>query len=272
MAKSRQRKLRRQRPRAQLKPLIQDENAVPDHKANMIRANEISSEVPKGIRLSIGSVDLLSQSKGNSHLLKTLPMIQAKKIKDDGISTPISKKAKKLRNGSAKMMINKATVIILPDGATDKADMRNKAETSINITPYTFPDYRKKNGRITKFVGPKQPRLKFTIQTIYGPDVTAESTSAYGRGTTEEDKKSGNTSLGFHEGQHGLDFIKYIRSHPFPKFGVKKGDPVEIFDEAKNAFKDAIDAYLNNIDGASKKQTDCVGNKADICIDHSSEH
>lgn len=43
-----------------------------------------------------------------------------------------------------------------------------------------------------------------------------DETSAYGKGTTDEDKAEKTTTLRVHEGQHGTDFINYLTNNPLP--------------------------------------------------------
>ena len=59
------------------------------------------------------------------------------------------------------------------------------------------------------------------------------------RGTTEEDKAAGNTTLGFHEGQHGLDYIKYLKENPLPQFLGKVGMQAEDDKTAMSAYQSA---------------------------------
>jgi hypothetical protein len=43
-----------------------------------------------------------------------------------------------------------------------------------------------------------------------------DATSAYGKGTTQEDKDEKTTTLRVHEGQHGTDYINYLTNNPLP--------------------------------------------------------
>jgi len=62
--------------------------------------------------------------------------------------------------------------------------------------------------------------LEITIITKYKD--SADSTSAYGKGTTEYDKEEKTTTLRTHEGQHGTDYIEYVRKNPLP-VDISKG-------------------------------------------------
>jgi hypothetical protein len=86
-------------------------------------------------------------------------------------------------------------------------------------------------------------KVKFTVQTKYGPEVKATDNSAYGRGTTDDDKKNGNTSVGFHESCHRENYLEYIKAHPVP----------DTDDELKT--------YLENMHEDTESKTDEVGDK-----------
>ncbi len=82
-----------------------------------------------------------------------------------------------------------------------------------------------------------------TIQTTYGSGATSSSASGYGRGTTASDIAAGNTTLGFHEEQHGLDFVEFLSQNPFPQFRGRVGMTTRQFQRAINAYHSAIDRY-----------------------------
>jgi hypothetical protein len=77
------------------------------------------------------------------------------------------------------------------------------------------------NGLVSDFSGPGATQKKITveIQSNYEvgrrEDPRDPDTSGYGRGTTAADIAAGTTSLQFHEGQHGLDYMEGIRTRPF---------------------------------------------------------
>lgn len=90
--------------------------------------------------------------------------------------------------------------------------------------------------------------------------VKPDSFSCYGRGTTPEDVRAGNVTLGFHESCHRNDFVAYLKAHPLP-------DPPKLtigmtgsqFEEAVAAFQKAFSAYFKDMDEDSFKRTDEVG-------------
>ncbi|MGH7635900.1 MAG: hypothetical protein ACRENC_19390, partial [Gemmatimonadaceae bacterium] len=57
-------------------------------------------------------------------------------------------------------------------------------------------------------VGCGVPTPSLTVQTHYPRSVNPDGKSAYGRGTTPDDVAAKNTSLRFHEGQHGAAALR----------------------------------------------------------------
>jgi len=163
--------------------------------------------------------------------------------------------------GAMTMTIGNVNVVITPDvrGASVKT-----AETgaTLNVNPPAVPGYSfDKDGVVSTFPG-YAPTVTLQIVTSYEAGVTPQTTSGYGRGTTPQDLGNKATSLRFHEGSHGEDFLDFVRQHPFPVFagktGIKKGD----FEKAKTAYTDAVSAWgkaLNKV----KVQGDCVGKTID---------
>jgi len=102
------------------------------------------------------------------------------------------------------------------------------------------------------------------VQTGEG-GVDKKGNSAYGRGTTAEDKKAGNTSLEFHESCHIEDLKKYLDSHPLPEFTGKEGMTVDEFKAEVAKYDEALKKYWEAAGQASEQSTDCVGTKASFC-------
>ena len=177
------------------------------------------------------------------------------------ISTPLKNVDEKK---TAKLKIGKVEVFVKHDIKTKDKTMKNRAKTSFKIHEYKFPSYSYKKGKVTKISGPL-PKIKMTIHTVYGPGVTAKSQSGYGKGTTKGDKKAGKTTLGYHEGSHGTDYLQYLKDNPTPQFEGKVGMTVKEYKNAMKAYNKQIKDYRNKMEGYSKKRTDCVGIEADFC-------
>ncbi len=124
-------------------------------------------------------------------------------------------------------------------------------------------DFVTKNNQdlISKITSPAVVKGTVTIQTVYGPSSTAAQTSAYGRGTTPDDEKAGNTTLGFHESCHRADYLTYLRTKALPTFSGKVGQTVAVFDKASADFLKAVQKYFDDMDVDSARKTDEVGYK-----------
>ncbi len=149
-------------------------------------------------------------------------------------------------------------VKVLPDaeGATTGG---TDGETDFKIKP-NFT-YKTKNGKISSFSG----TVSRTIQTTYQPKVDKTANSAYGRGTTAEDKKAGNTSLQFHESQHVEDYKNHFDKNKLPEFTGKEGMTEDEFKKAVEKYGEELKKYSDAAKDASKQSTDCVGTKEKTC-------
>jgi len=180
----------------------------------------------------------------------------------EGISSPVPFRAEVSDEGVATTRIGRVSLTIRPDAHSDDASMENRAETTINFPPLAegenLVDFETQNGRITSFTF-NQDLNSLTIQTTYGPGASPSGTSGYGRGTTEADRSTGRTSLGFHEGEHGRDFINFLRENPYPRFEGRIGQSHAVFVNHVNRFRDAVQSYIRRMTRESLHDTDCVG-------------
>jgi hypothetical protein len=178
------------------------------------------------------------------------------------ISTPLGKDAKIQKDGSAKLQVATVNVVVKPDTTTKDKEMTGRAQTNCNLD-WKTPSYEFKGDTVTK-VGTLPP-VNMTIQTVYGPTVTAESKSDYGKGTTKEDQQAGKTDLGHHEGSHGTDAMQFLKDHPLPVFTGKEGMTVDEYKQAVEKYNQEMNDYQAKLEQDSKEKTDCVGTKADFC-------
>jgi hypothetical protein len=149
---------------------------------------------------------------------------------------------------------------------TIKADQKDAkdvkaADTSFQLDAGTTPgaETDTKTNKVTKILGP-MPVITATIQTRYAPGVSPSAKSGYGRGTTDDDKKKGNTSVGFHESCHRQDYLDYLKAHPLPKFTGKVGMTVDEWQKAVDDYNQAVSDYEDAAAEYSRLQTDEVGN------------
>jgi hypothetical protein len=177
-----------------------------------------------------------------------------------GITTPQPINVRLNPDGTANFQVNGVNVVFNPDVHNSDPAMANKAETKFDIT-YGAINWVSTGGHITSFTGPGIPQA--TIRTTYGPGVTRPSPSGYGRGTTATDVAAGETSLGFHEGRHGLDFVEFLSQDPFPRFLGRVGMTTAQFQSAIIAYESAITRYRERMNRFSELRTDCVGRTID---------
>ena len=161
---------------------------------------------------------------------------------------------------AGKTTVNGIEVTVLADG-TDAVTGDKASLTSLVLDKGTTPGYEWYGKKIiTKLKGPPPVINKATIQTVYNPNSKPTDISGYGRGTTTEDKKTGNVTIGFHESCHRQDFLDYIKTNVTPKFTGKVVGLTE--DQYKVTVKEyfkAVDAYLNKAIKYSEQKTDEVG-------------
>lgn len=177
-----------------------------------------------------------------------------------GISPPQPFGTKARPDRSVQRTINDVSVIFLPDATTNDQSRANKAETSFQLAPNPIK-WQSSGGKVISFTGPGA--VVVTVQTTYGPGASPSDTSGYGRGTTPDDVRRNHTSLGFHEGNHGLDYTRFIASHAKPKFTGAVGMAKADFEAAANAYQSARTAYSADMAEFSVQNTDCVGTTID---------
>jgi hypothetical protein len=177
-----------------------------------------------------------------------------------GISSPVPFLATVNPDGSASTRIGRVDVRIEPDQTSADAAMQNRAETTFN-TSISSPSATTLDGRIqTITLG--NPEASIAIRTTYGPGTSAGAASGYGRGTTAADIAAGETTLGFHEGRHGVDFLRYMAAVAQPVFAGARGQTVAQFTAARTAYTAAWNAYFSEMEHRSVHHTDCVGSTA----------
>lgn len=174
------------------------------------------------------------------------------------ISTPLDLNTQFNAQGEARLEINGFEVVILPDQVRDqegKGAVTNTVLSGGEIDEEVTFDGS--TGNVKSWRGPT--RLRLTIQTFYDRGADPSGPSGYGRGKTTEDIRAGRTSLRFHEGQHGLDALQYLRDHPPPAFTGRAGMTRQEFIEAAQSFNQAINDYQTYLVESSLKATDCAG-------------
>jgi hypothetical protein len=152
-------------------------------------------------------------------------------------------------------------VTILPDDRDPS--LGSEGNTTIIVTSKV--DFTTTGGKVDGFTVSKPTA---TIQTFYGPSAKSSGTSAYGRGTTAEDIAGGkvtprSTSVGFHEGMHGVDFMQFVEANNPPKFGGTKDMAEATFKKKITEYQAALKAYGEKATAFSSRRTHCVGTTID---------
>jgi hypothetical protein len=173
------------------------------------------------------------------------------------ISTPLPEGVKPDEKSEvANFPVGSFKVEIRPDRkATEEENIAaDHAHTSGSIDAVVSYERNKSSNKITKATISKT----LIIQTIYGAEATSKGDSGYGRGFIKSDRDKGNKSLGFHEGNHGIDFMEYIKTHPFPEIVIKKPVTDAEFATLKAEWDIKHKAYVDDMLATSKKNTDDV--------------
>jgi hypothetical protein len=170
-----------------------------------------------------------------------------------GIETPVG------ADGVAHPVIPGFDVNVAPDTTTQDEQYRNQAHTGMGMdaspaVPSAFVD---SSNVVQSTTVPGNIRM--TIQTTYGPGTDPSGQSGYGRGSTPEDIAAGQTSIRFHEGHHGLDFLEFLRTNPAPQFGGQLGMTQTQWRQAEEQFRQDVEAYYQRAIQFTVQRTECVG-------------
>jgi hypothetical protein len=108
------------------------------------------------------------------------------------------------------------------------------------------------------------PPPAVTIQAFYCPDVPSDGLAAYARGSTREDVAGAgvhpwSATVAFHEGQHGMDCLEFLKEEQAPRFGGQVGMTMALFRAACEQFNNAWTEYQNRMSEFSRARTDDIG-------------
>ncbi len=167
----------------------------------------------------------------------------------------------KLRSGMACAI----SLEVLADDIDSTAD--SDGETGISWKTYDLkapvPVYDMSSGLaiVSKVTTAPQASGALVIRTVYKKKHLENVLSGYGRGTTADDRKAGNVSLGFHESCHREDYITYLKTQALPDFDINQetGAVGDEFNSHWEDFKTAFAALPKSIGEWSRKRTDDVG-------------
>jgi hypothetical protein len=185
---------------------------------------------------------------------------------EPGISTPIAEGRTVDLSGNVVVATNGFNITILPDQYVPV--LATPAETNVKITWSQIKFKHELSGQqLVTHVDPlTTPTAQ--IQTTYRQGVNQASSSGYGRGTTKEDVAGGavdsrSTTLGFHEGMHGLAMMEYLEHHPPPQFGGTARMTKAAFQTKAAQYTAACNAYMAAMQNFHIRNVDCVGTTID---------
>jgi hypothetical protein len=139
-------------------------------------------------------------------------------------------------------------MLVLADEMNDSTVKKPaSAETRVLVSPglrkVEGMSWKAANGKVTAITKKLVVRGTFSVRTSYRPGADPNHNSEYGRGTTAQDKASGNVTLGFHESCHREEYIDYLTKTPFPTFKGKVGMSEADFQAAVDEFTEAFKAF-----------------------------
>ncbi|WP_394840094.1 hypothetical protein LVJ94_24725 [Pendulispora rubella] len=177
-----------------------------------------------------------------------------------GITTPLPPSAQQdPATKIASLREGQIRIEVLPDAVMTQQEVAKTKGAA--VTEYKVVrggiHFRHQNGHVATFSGPGD--LVARIQTRYPPTMNRQGPSGYGRGTTAEDIAAGDTSVQFHEGRHGADYLRFFREHPAPQFTGRIGMTVQDFNAAIETYIQAVRTYSDDIKKDTSHRTHCVG-------------
>ena len=117
----------------------------------------------------------------------------------------------------------------------------------------------KDDGTIASFDAKFVFKGRMTIQVVYASSTERKETSAYGRGTTENDIKNGDKTVAFHESCHVADYQAFIKDNPLPMPTLKIGMTPKQYHAERTAFEGKYKKWNADILSDSNAKTDEVG-------------
>jgi len=184
-----------------------------------------------------------------------------------GIATPVPERLRPAPgSGVLRFSVRGVAVAILPDdfdpAMRGRAETRNEWSCQAPGCQYTVGPARDGAAVVTAVSPLTWPAV--TIQTFYGRDAPPDGLAGYGRGSTKEDVAGSavhpwSATVAFHEGQHGMDCLEYLKEEDVPRFDSRAGMTVAAFRAACEQFGMAWAGYQGRASQFSRNRTDNVG-------------
>jgi hypothetical protein len=182
-----------------------------------------------------------------------------------GITTPIPDDVTTTttRQGRVDFSLNGFDVQVSPD-----TRVRRQATTGVTSHHIAWGGVSARLRRtragttVVSMTGPPTPLVTLATTYLRGADITASS--AYGRGTTAEDRAGAavtpaSGSVAFHESRHSQAVLDFLRNNPPPAFTGRVGDTQAVFNAALTAWQTAVRDYARRMEQADTQQVHCVG-------------
>lgn len=184
-----------------------------------------------------------------------------------GIATPVPVMVRPAPgSGVLRFGVRGVAVTILRDefdpAMRGRAETRNEWSWQAPGCEYTTGPAGDGAGVVTAVRAVPPPAV--TIQTFYCRDVPPDGLAGYGRGSTKEDVAGAavhpwSATVAFHEGQHGMDCLEFLREEERPRFAGRAGMTVPQFRAAGEQYSRAWEAYQRRAGELSQRRTDDVG-------------
>ncbi len=164
------------------------------------------------------------------------------------ITTPLQAENVELSgNQDVKLNVNGIEVTVKRDVNVKDPRMWGKGSTATELSVAPTP-------------GNGPPQVRAEILTSFGERADPEGNAGYGRGTTKGDKEAGNTSLGFHEGHHGLDALDFLQQRPLPQSNWRSGMSHADYQLELNRYQAELDKHEKTLADYTELKTDCAEN------------
>jgi Domain of unknown function (DUF4157) len=196
---------------------------------------------------------VVQQNKGA--MQKEVKRQPATAAKVPGIATPVPGGVQPSPKGEYETTVNGMKVTIRPD-IQSRAKGKG-AKTEFKQSGGEISAIKTKGGKVTSYKGPEP--VVVIIQTTYQRNARPTDPSTYGRGTTAADIAAGDTTLEFHEGSHGTDYLDYLSTNALPVFGGAAGMATTEFRQHLNDYATAMRTYFTDMAAFSVSNTDCTG-------------
>jgi hypothetical protein len=162
-----------------------------------------------------------------------------------------------LKSAQSDLLDVEVDAVIVADGTGGSAGAETTFEGG---QAWTAPGFSTDGKKIVSFDGKFTWKGTVTIQTVYARGSAATDVSCYGRGTTDDDVRARNVTLGFHESCHRDDFVNYLASNSLPDPpALSIGMSESAYNKALADFGKELKAHFAAMKAESDARTDQVG-------------